>query len=161
MGNSYPRKINIRFLISFFSFRQKAPLSCDKKKEKKENWNRAKRYTWKMKMNWTVSRNRFDGSRLFRWFHRSSIFLNCSFPFISNFSWMKLKFFSEHLYGKTSLVSFSNYQPSFRNLKLAVDHCVYVVCTSHAFFVFEGSKLIAVLLVKKCLFFVKNRILAG
>lgn len=164
MENSYPRKINIRFpVFLFLSFRFDKKRHClvIKKKEKKENWNRAKRYTWKMKMNWTVSRNRFDGSRLFRWFHRSSISLNCSFPFISNFSWMKLKFFSEHLYGKTSLVSFSNYQPSFRNLKLAVDHCVYVVCTSHAFFVFEGSKLIAVLLVKKCLFFVKNRILAG
>lgn len=96
-----------------------------------------------MKMNWTVSRNRFDGSRLFRWFHRS-ISLNCSFPFISNFSWMKLKFFSEHLYGKTSLVSFSNYQPSFWNLKLAVDHCVYVVCTSHAFFVFRRIREIEV-----------------
>lgn len=163
MGNSYPRKINIRFLISFFSFRQKAPLSCDKKKKRK---NVIERNVTPGKWKWIEPYQEIDlmvpgyfvdfivlPSLLIARFLLSRILAEWNWSFFRSIYTEKLLSF---------LSPITNPRSETWNWQSTIVCTLCVLLTHSSYFdVFEGSKLIAVLLVKKCLFFVKNRILAG
>ena len=167
MENSYPRKINIRFpVFLFLSFRFDKKRHCLVIKKKKKRKTGIERNVTPGKWKWIEPYQEIDlmvpgyfvdfivlPSFLIARFLLSRILAEWNWSFFRSIYTEKLLSF---------LSPITNPRSETWNWQSTIVCTLCVLLTHSSYFdVFEGSKLIAVLLVKKCLFFVKNRILAG